>query len=98
MNAPEKMKQYDRTSEDVGNIVHLEHFNCVIDDQRLAALFYVVGMGGTRGPYIFTGFETIWLNFGRSQVPMPSRAVPRGAEVLRGTAGFVVPSLDELAR
>jgi len=98
MNAPEKMKQYDRTSEDVGNIVHLEHFNCVIDDQRLAVLFYVVGMGGTRDPYIFTGFENIWLNFGRTQVHMPSRAVPPRAEVLRGTAGFVVPSLDELAR
>ena len=61
MNAPEKMKQYDRTTQDVGNIVHLEHFNCVIDDQRLAVLFYVVGMGGTRDPYIFTGFENIWL-------------------------------------
>src|SRR3954464_11569822 len=98
MNAPEKMKQYDRTSEDVGNIVHLEHFNCVIDDQRLAVLFYVVGMGGTRDPYIFTGFENIWLNFGRTQVHMPSRAVPPRAERLRGTAGFVVPSLEDLAK
>src|SRR3954454_13713367 len=98
MNAPEKMKQYDRTTQDVGNIVHLEHFNCIIDDQRLAVLFYVVGLGGTRDPYIFTGFENIWLNFGRTQVHMPSRAVPPRVERLRGTAGFVVPSLDELAR
>src|SRR6185295_14340833 len=90
MNAPEKMKahdrnkvEYDRTAEDVGNIVHLEHFNCCIDDQRLAVLFYVVGLGGTRDPYIFTGFENIWLNFGRTQVHMPSRAVPPKAERLR---------------
>jgi hypothetical protein len=92
------MKQYDRTTEDVGNIVHLEHFNCVIDDQRLAVLFYVVGLGGTRDPYIFPGLENIWLNFGRTQVHMPSRAVPPRFERLRGTAGFVVPSLEDLAR
>jgi hypothetical protein len=42
--------------------------------------------------------ENIWLNFGRTQVHMPSRAVPPKTERLRGTAGFVVPSLDELAK
>src|ERR1700704_653165 len=98
MNAPKKMKQYDRTTQDVGNIVHLEHFNCCIDDQRLAVLFYVVGLGGTRDPYIFTGLENIWFNFGRTQVHMPSRAVPPKTERLRGTAGFVVPSLGELKK
>ena len=96
MNAPEKLKQYDRATQDVGNIVLLEHFNCVIDDQRLAVLFYIVGLGATRDPYMFTGLENIWLNFGRTQVHMPSRAVPPRAERLRGTAGFVVPSLDDL--
>src|SRR5678816_1323127 len=105
MNAPEQMKphdrtlkEYDRQAEDVGNIVHLEHFNCIIDDQRLAVLFYVVGLGGTRDPYIFPGFENIGLNFGRTQVHKPSRAVPPRAERLRGTAGFVVPNLDELKK
>jgi hypothetical protein len=92
------VKQFDRAAEDVGNIVHLEHFNCVIDDQRLAVLFYVVGLGGTRDPYIFPGMENIWLNFGRTQVHMPSRAVPPRFERLRGTAGFVVPSLEDLER
>jgi hypothetical protein len=97
MNAPEKLK-YDRATQDVGNIVHLEHYNCCIDDQRLALLFYVVGLGATRDPYIFPGMENIWLNFGRTQVHMPSRAVPPKAERLRGTAGFVVPSLADLAK
>jgi len=97
MNAPEKLK-YDRATQDVGNIVHLEHYNCCIDDQRLAVLFYVVGLGATRDPYIFPGMENIWLNFGRTQVHMPSRAVPPKAERLRGTAGFVVPSLADLAK
>lgn len=98
MNAPEKLQQYDRTTQDVGNLVHLEHFNCVIDDQRLAVLFYVVGLGATRDPYLFPGLENIWLNFGRTQVHMPSRAVPPRAERLRGTAGFVVPSLADLKK
>jgi len=98
MNAPEKLKQYDRDAQVVGNIVHLEHFNVVIPDQRLATLFYVVGLGGTRDPYLFTGLENMWVNFGRTQVHVPSRAVPPRAEVLRGTAGFVVPSLDELEK
>ena len=97
MNAPEKLK-YDRSTQDVGNIVLLEHYNCCIDDQRLAVLFYVVGLGATRDPYIFPGMENIWLNFGRTQVHMPSRAVPPKAERLRGTAGFVVPSIAELKK
>src|SRR5213080_1963125 len=98
MNAPQKMNQYDRATQTVGNIVHLEHFNCLVDDQRLAILFYVVGMGGTRDPYIFPGMENIWLNFGRTQVHMPSRAVPPRTERLRGAGGVVGPSLEERAK
>ena len=96
MNAPEKLKQYDRDAQVVGNIVHLEHFNVVIDDQRLATLFYVVGLGGTRDPYLFPGLENMWVNFGRNQVHLPSRGSK--PEVLRGTLGFVVPSLDDLKK
>jgi hypothetical protein len=96
MNAPEKLRRYDRDAQVVGNIVHLEHFNVVIGDQRLATLFYVVGLGGTRDPYLFTGMENMWVNFGRTQVHLPSRGTKPTPEVLRGTAGFVVPSLDEL--
>ena len=99
MNAPEQPKaQLDRTSEDIGNIVLLEHFNVTIPDQRLATLFYVVGLGGTRDPYIFSGLTNMWVNFGRTQVHLPSRgAQPRG-QVLRGTAGFVVPDLEALKK
>jgi len=98
MNAPEKLKQHDRAAQAVGNIVHLEHFNVVINDQRLATLFYVVGLGGTRDPYLFMGLENMWVNFGRTQVHMPSRGAKPKPEVLRGTAGFVVPSLDDLVK
>src|SRR5262245_8079360 len=99
MNAPEKIKQYDRDAQTVGNIVHLEHFNVVIPDQRLATLFYITGLGGTRDPYIFTGLENMWVNYGRTQVHLPSRGnPPKRAEVVRGTAGFIVPNLDELVK
>src|SRR5687767_7961598 len=94
MNAPEKLKQYDRDAQVVGNIVHLEHFNVIIGDQRLATLFYVVGLGGTRDPYIFPGLENMWVNFSRTQVHLPNRG-NKAPEVLRGTAGFVVPNLDD---
>ena len=96
MNAPEKLKQYDRDAQVVGNIVHLEHFNVVINDQRLATLFYVVGLGGTRDPYLFPGLENMWVNFGRNQVHLPSRGSK--PEVVRGTVGFVVPSLEDLKK
>src|SRR5512134_2589644 len=102
MNAPEKLKQFDRDAHAVGNIVHLEHFNVCIPDQRLATLFYVVGLGGTRDPYLFPGLDNMWVNFGRTQAHLPSRGPKPKPEVLRGTIGLVVPDLnylkDSLAR
>jgi hypothetical protein len=98
MNAPEKVRQYDRAAHSVGNIVHLEHFNVVIADQRLATLFYIVGLGGTRDPFLFPGLDNMWVNFGRTQVHMPSRGTKPKPEVLRGTVGLVVPSLEDLKK
>ena len=89
---------YDRTTQDVGNITLLEHFNVVIGDQRLATLFYVVGLGGTRDPYLFPGLDNMWVNFGRTQTHLPSRDAKPKPEVLRGTAGFVVPDLGALKK
>jgi len=98
MNAPEPVKQFERTTQTVGNIVLLEHFNCLINDQRLATLFYIVGLGGTRDPYLFMGLENMWVNFGRTQVHLPSRGPAPRPEVLRGTVGLVVPDLAALKR
>ena len=96
MNAPEQVKQCDRAARSVGNIVHLEHFNVIHNDQRLATLFYVVGLGGTRDPYLFPGLDNMWVNFGRTQAHLPSRGDKPHAEVLRGTIGLVVPDLHQL--
>jgi hypothetical protein len=89
MNAPEKLKRYDRAAEDVGNLVHLEHVNVTQPDQGLATLFYVVGLGGTRDPYLMVGTDNMWVNFGRTQMHLPTRAPQR----LRGSIGLVVPDL-----
>jgi hypothetical protein len=83
---------YDRSMEDVGGIVALEHVNVTIPDQRLATLFYVVGMGFTRDPYLSVGDENMWFNLGQQQFHTPTR----GAQVLRGHVGIVVPDLDAL--
>ncbi|HUI16476.1 MAG TPA: hypothetical protein VL244_02345 [Alphaproteobacteria bacterium] len=85
-------QHYDRTAEDVGNIVALEHVNVRIPDQQLATLFYVSGLGLTRDPYIMTGTNNMWINVGRSQFHLPTGK----PQVLRGRAGIVVPSREEL--
>jgi hypothetical protein len=46
---------YDRSAEDLGNVVGLEHVNVTVPDQQLATLFYNTGLGLTRDPYIMTG-------------------------------------------
>jgi hypothetical protein len=85
---------YDRTRQDLGNIVLLEHVNVTIPDQRLAMIFYVSGLGLTRDPYLMTGVDNMWVNVGRSQFHLPSR----GAQVLRGQVGIVLPDLAALER
>ncbi len=85
---------YDRTTEDTGNIVSLEHVNVCIPDQRLATLFYITGLGLTRDPYLVTGVTNMWVNVGRSQFHLPTG----GPHRLRGTIGLVTPDLDGLRR
>src|SRR5580765_3846528 len=87
---------YDRTAADIDNIIGLEHVNTTIDDQRLATLFYVVGLGFTRDPYMSVGDENMWINLGRQQFHLPTRANP--PQVLRGHVGVVVPDLDALKK
>jgi catechol 2,3-dioxygenase-like lactoylglutathione lyase family enzyme len=83
---------YDRTTEDLGNIVGLEHVNIRVPDQRIATIFYVSGMGLTRDPYLMTGVQNMWINVGRSQFHMPTGR----PDVLRGHVGIVLPDLEAL--
>jgi hypothetical protein len=83
---------YDRTTQDVGNIVALEHVNVWIPDQSQATLFYVQGLGLTRDPYLMTGLENMWINIGQQQFHLPTNR----PQVLRGHVGLVIPDFDEL--
>jgi hypothetical protein len=85
-------ERYDRTTQDVGNIVALEHVNVKIPDQQLGTLFYVAGLGLTRDPYLMTGLENMWINIGQQQFHLPTGA----PQVLRGDVGLVIPDFDEL--
>lgn len=84
----------DRTLGDTGNIVALEHVNVQIPDQQLATIFYVMGLGLTRDPYLFTGIGNMWINIGRSQIHMPTGA----PMVLRGTISLVMPGREALLK
>lgn len=85
---------WNRALEDVSNIVHLEHVNVTQPDQQLATLFYVSGLGLTRDPYLMVELDNMWINIGRSQMHLPTRAPQR----LRGTIGLVLPDLELLKK
>ncbi len=85
---------YDRSAEDTGNIVALEHVNLRIPDQRLATLFYITGLGLTRDPYLVTGVTNMWVNVGRNQFHLPTGQ----AQAFRGRIGLVLPDLHAAVR
>ena len=87
-------KQYDRSAEDLGNIVALEHVNVQVEDQGPATLFYMSGLGLTRDPYMMTGIDNMWVNVGHSQFHLPTGK----AQHLRGRIGLVLPDREGLVR
>jgi len=84
--------RFDRRIEDVGNIVEFGHINLLVPDQQQAVIFYVMGLGLTRDPYLVTGVDNAWINVGTCQFHLP---VGR-AQVLRGAIGLVMSDLDGL--
>lgn len=86
-------RQYDRSAEDLGNMVALEHVNLGIADQGLATVFYMSGLGLTRDPYMMTSIDNMWVNVGRSQFHLPTMA---RAQRLRGRIGLVIPDREAL--
>ena len=86
--------QFDRTIEDIGNVVTLEHVNTRVPDQQLATVFYAMGLGLTRDPYLMTGVGNMWMNVGRSQFHLPTGK----AQVLRGHTALVLPNREALVR
>ncbi len=86
------MPDYDRSREDVGNVVFLEHVNTRVPDQQHAIAFYVMGLGLTRDPFIMPGTTNMWINVGRSQFHLPTG----NAQVLRGVTGLIIPGREAL--
>jgi hypothetical protein len=82
----------DYTEEDVGNIVSLEHVNIQVPDQAIATVFYVVGLGLTRDPYLNVGLGNMWANVGEQQFHLPTRA----AQKISGYLDLVLPDLQAL--
>jgi hypothetical protein len=80
-------KHYDRSTQDLGNIVNLGHVNVCITDQHLATHYYVTGLGLTRDPFLNTGAGNMWINVGVSQFHLPMGQ----PDVLRGVTGLVMP-------
>ena len=87
-------RRFERSAEDVGNIIEFGHVNLRVPDQRLATLFYATGLGLTRDPFLRVGVENMWMNVGTSQFHLPTGP----AQVLRGTVGLVMPDLDALVK
>ncbi|HVQ78276.1 MAG TPA: hypothetical protein VMT79_22360 [Candidatus Binatia bacterium] len=85
-------KTFDRASQDLGNIIFLEHLNVRIQDQRLATLFYVAGLGFTRDPYLMVSVDNMWVNHGQTQFHL----ITGNSQKIRGYADMVVPDLDAL--
>ena len=84
---------YDRSAEDLGNIVELGHVNLRVPDQRLATIFYMTGLGLTRDPAMMTGVDNMWVNVGKSQFHLPTGEPVVAPGIV---TGLVVPDLDAL--
>ena len=80
-------KQYDRSAEDLGNIVGLEHVNLQVENQMQTTLFYISGLGLTRDPYLMTSVDNMWVNVGHSQFHL----ITAKPQHLRGRIGLVIP-------
>jgi hypothetical protein len=87
-------KQYDRSAEDLGNIVGLEHVNLQVENQVLTTLFYITGLGLTRDPYLMTSIDNMWVNVGHSQFHL----ITGKPQHLRGRIGLVLPDREALLK
>ena len=87
-------RTFNRSEENIGNVLNMEHINLTVPDQQVAALFYVTGLGFTRDPYVDFGTRNMWINAGAQQFHLPKST----AQKWRGHIGVVVPDLDDLKR
>ena len=85
-------KTYKRATQDVGNMLCMEHVNVLVPNQQMAIDFYIGGLGLTRDPYMMVDTDNMWANVGEQQFHLPTR----GQQVLRGHVGLVTPDIEGL--
>lgn len=88
-------RTFDRSADDVGNVLLLEHLNLRVPDPLLAHTFYVSALGLTRDPYVdfgLFGISITWVNAGPTQFHL----IKGEAQRVRGTIELVVPDLAAL--
>ena len=83
---------YDRSTQNIGNILLMEHVNVLVPDQQMAINFYISALGLTRDPYMMVGQDNLWANAGKQQFHLPTR----GQQVLRGHIGIEIQDIDSL--
>src|SRR5262249_832423 len=80
-------KQFDRSTQDLGNVVNIGHVNVCISDQHLATHYYITVLAPTGDPCLNPGPANMWVNVGMGQFHLPAGR----PDVLRGVTGLVVP-------
>ena len=83
---------FDRSEENIGNVLSMQHINLCVPDLYLATIFYVTGLGLTRDPYVDFGGPIMWVNAGEQQFHL----LQNEAQRWRGHMGVVVPNLEDL--
>ena len=83
---------YERSTQDIGNILLMEHVNFLVPDQQMAINFYISALGLTRDPYMMVGKDNLWANAGKQQFHLPTR----GQQVLRGHVGIELQDMNSL--
>lgn len=88
------------TSQDVGNIVHMEHINLEVPDLEVARLFYGEGLGLPQDPGSLGGqrggLNVVWYNLGRQQFHICKGPVAQPLHT-GGAIGLVMPNVAEVA-
>jgi len=80
-------------TQDVGNILHLEHINLNVPDVLVAHRFYIDLLGLTFDSSRNSNVGTTWINAGRTQFHLVAED---RAQVIIGTIGIAIPSFDDI--
>ncbi len=86
------MPNFDRTRDDIGNVIAFEHVNLRVPAQEIATAFYVAALGLTRDPHMMVGTNNMWVNIGHQQFHLPRGAAQR----FRGVINVMIPYREAL--